>query len=178
MCHLYGKFASYLRRVLCKTRLIFPRINGPNIYVRFGNSVFGKEVVGIPMGIIHTSEYDFMLTTMKQDVTKAVSFGYTFRHTDDIFNVNNEGFGDYISAIYLSELELKETTMASNEVCYLATRIRHKDGGTTYHISVYDKRGDFNFQIVNFSHMDSNIPATPTYGVQISQLVRFARIHT
>ena len=26
---LYGKFASYLRRVLCKTRLIFPRINGP-----------------------------------------------------------------------------------------------------------------------------------------------------
>ena len=30
MCPLYGKFASYLRRVLCKTRLIFPRINGPN----------------------------------------------------------------------------------------------------------------------------------------------------
>ena len=24
------QFASYLRRVLCKTRLIFPRINGPN----------------------------------------------------------------------------------------------------------------------------------------------------
>ena len=29
MCRLYGKFASYLRSVLCKTRLIFPRINGP-----------------------------------------------------------------------------------------------------------------------------------------------------
>ena len=26
MCRLYGKFASYLRRVL----IIFPRINGPN----------------------------------------------------------------------------------------------------------------------------------------------------
>ena len=25
------QFASYLRRVLCKTRLLFPRINGPNI---------------------------------------------------------------------------------------------------------------------------------------------------
>ena len=24
------QFASYLRRVLCKRRLIFPRINGPN----------------------------------------------------------------------------------------------------------------------------------------------------
>ena len=29
MCRLYRKFASYLRCVLCKTRLIFPRINGP-----------------------------------------------------------------------------------------------------------------------------------------------------
>ena len=31
MCRLYGKFASYLRRVLSKTRLIFPPINGPNV---------------------------------------------------------------------------------------------------------------------------------------------------
>ena len=31
MCRLYGKFVSYLRCVLCKTRLIFPRINGPNV---------------------------------------------------------------------------------------------------------------------------------------------------
>ena len=35
MCRLYGKFASYLRRVLCKTRLIFPRINGPIIIAVF-----------------------------------------------------------------------------------------------------------------------------------------------
>ena len=33
MCRLYGKFASYFRRVLCKTRLIFPRINGPIIFI-------------------------------------------------------------------------------------------------------------------------------------------------
>ena len=32
MCRLYGKFLSYLRRVLCKTRLIFLRINGPNVF--------------------------------------------------------------------------------------------------------------------------------------------------
>ena len=29
MYHLYEQFASYLRRVLAKTRLIFSRINGP-----------------------------------------------------------------------------------------------------------------------------------------------------
>ena len=32
------QFASYLRRVLCKTRLIFPRINGPIMYVAGENS--------------------------------------------------------------------------------------------------------------------------------------------
>lgn len=31
---------------------------------------------------LHTYEYDFMLTT-KQDMTKAVSFGNTFRYIDD-----------------------------------------------------------------------------------------------
>ena len=41
MCRLYGKFASYLRRVLCKTRLIFPRINGPIVFVS------RKQTVGI-----------------------------------------------------------------------------------------------------------------------------------
>ena len=38
MCCLYGKFASYLRRLLCKTRLIFPSINGPIVYSRFVSS--------------------------------------------------------------------------------------------------------------------------------------------
>ena len=34
----------------------------------------------------------------------------------------------------------------------------------------------FNFHIVNFPHMDSNIPSKPAYGVYISQLVRIGRI--
>ena len=34
------------------------------------------------------------------------------------------------------------------------------------------------FRIVNFPHMDSNIPANPAYGVYISQLVRYGRIWT
>ena len=38
MCRLYGKFASYLRRVLCKTRLIFPCINGPYVCLKYCSS--------------------------------------------------------------------------------------------------------------------------------------------
>ena len=41
--------------------------------------------------------------------------------------------------------------------------------------TIYDKRDDFNFKIINFSNMCSNIPASPAYGVYISQLIRYAR---
>jgi hypothetical protein len=40
---------------------------------------------------------------------------------------------------------------------------------------IYDKREDFNFKIINFPNMCSNIPASPAYGVYISQLIRYAR---
>jgi hypothetical protein len=39
----------------------------------------------------------------------------------------------------------------------------------------YDKRDDFNFSIVNFPYLCSNTPASPAYGVYISQLLRYAR---
>ena len=41
---------------------------------------------------------------------------------------------------------------------------------------VYDKRDAFNFNIVNFPYMSSNIPPNPTYGVYISQLIRISRM--
>ena len=37
---------------------------------------------------------------------------------------------------------------------------------------IYDKRDSFNFPVVNFPFMSSNIPAIPSYGIYISQLVR------
>jgi hypothetical protein len=40
---------------------------------------------------------------------------------------------------------------------------------------IYDKRDDLNFKIINFPNMCSNIPASPAYGVNISQLIRYAR---
>jgi hypothetical protein len=34
---------------------------------------------------------------------------------------------------------------------------------------------DFNFKIINFPNVCSNIPASPAYGVYISQLIRYSR---
>ena len=85
-------------------------------------------------------------------------------------------FGNYINAIYPSELQLTNTFISLTEVCYLDTNIKTDGTNTPFCISIYDKRDDFTFRIVNFPDIDSNIPANLAYGVYISQLVRYTRI--
>ena len=41
---------------------------------------------------------------------------------------------------------------------------------------IYDKRDDFDFEIVNFPFLDGDVPRAASYGVYISQLIRFARV--
>ena len=41
---------------------------------------------------------------------------------------------------------------------------------------IYDKRDDFNFEIVNFPFLDVDVPRSPSCSVYISQLIRFARV--
>ena len=41
---------------------------------------------------------------------------------------------------------------------------------------IYDKRDDFNFEIVNFPFLDGDVSRSPSYGAYISQLIRFARV--
>ena len=41
---------------------------------------------------------------------------------------------------------------------------------------IYDKRDDFDFDIVNFPFLDGDVPRRPSYGVYVSQLIRFARV--
>ena len=40
----------------------------------------------------------------------------------------------------------------------------------------YDKRDDFDFDIVNFPFLDGDVQRRPSYGVYIVQLIRFARV--
>ena len=41
---------------------------------------------------------------------------------------------------------------------------------------IYDKQDDFNFETVNFSFFDGDVPRSTSYGVYISQLIRVARV--
>ena len=43
-------------------------------------------------------------------------------------------------------------------------------------MKIYDKRDDFDFDIVNFPFLDGEVHRSTSYGVYISQLIRFARV--
>ena len=45
----------------------------------------------------------------------------------------------------------------------------------TVSIKLYDKRDDFDFDIVNFPFLGGDVPRRTSYGLNISQLVRFVR---
>ena len=45
----------------------------------------------------------------------------------------------------------------------------------TVSTKMYDKRDDFDFEIVNFPFLGGDVPCSTSYGVYTSQLIRFAR---
>ena len=94
---------------------------------------------------------------MKGDITRALQFNKTFRYIDGLLCVNNVNFNKHINEIYPSELILKNTTTTPSETSYPDTTLNIGEGNGTVRISVYDKREDFNFKIVNFPYLDSNM---------------------
>ena len=91
----------------------------------------------------------------------------------DVLSLKNTKFAEYLEFIYPRELEIKETTETPASSSYLDCYLYIDNGKLTTRL--YDKRDDFNFPIVNFPFLSSNIPSAPAYGVYVSQLIRSAR---
>jgi hypothetical protein len=97
-----------------------------------------------------------------------------FRCIDDVLSLNNSRFGDFVDRIYPIELEINDTTDTDMSASYLDIHLEI-DSECQLRTKLYDKRDDFNFPIVNFPFICSNIPAAPAYGVYISQMIRYSR---
>ena len=104
----------------------------------------------------------------------ARSFNIKFPYIDDVLSLNNQGLVISLIASYPIELEIKDTTHTDTSASYLDLHLEIDSWGAVT-TKLYDKRDDFNFPIVNFSFICSNIPAAPAYGVYISQSIRYSR---
>jgi hypothetical protein len=91
-----------------------------------------------------------------------------------VLSINNHNFYNYVHLIYPDELKIKDTTESTKSASYLDILLNIDPNGrlTT---SLYDKRDDFDFAIVNFPYLCSNTPFSPAYVVYVSLLIRYVR---
>ena len=133
-----------------------------NIYIRFGTKLY-RQIVGIPMGtnctpfvadlFLYCYERDFMDSLNHDNQADVIeAFNSTSRYLDDLLNIDNPYFEGMVNQIYPSELQLNKANISD------------------------DKRDNFDFDIVNFPFLDGDVPRRASYGVYISQLIRFARV--
>ena len=95
-------------------------------------------------------------------------FNHTSRYLDDIFTIDNFEFEKLISDVYPAELHLSKANTSDKESSFLDLDI--KVIGSGIHTSVYDKRDDFGFPIINFPWLSGDVPRLPSNGIYISQL--------
>ena len=155
-----------------------------NIFKRFG-SKFYRQIVGIPMGtncaplvadlFLFCYERDFMLSLSDNNQTDIIeAFNSTSRYLDDLLNIDNPYFEQMVGQIYPTELQLNKANYSDTEAPFLDLNLSITNGIVSS--KIYDKRDDFNFEIVNFPFFDGDVPRSPSHDVYISQLIRFARV--
>ena len=108
----------------------------------------------------------------QSDVIEA--FNSTSRYLDDLLNIDNNFFDSMVNRIYPLELQLNKANVSDTEASFLDLDLYISD--SFVETKIYDKRDYFDFDIVNFKFLDGDVPRSTSYGVYISQLIRFARV--
>ena len=119
-------------------------------------------------------ERDFMMSLSGDKQADVIdAFDTTSRYLDDIINISNVYFDNMVSQIYPSELQLNKTNASDTEAAYLDMHLSISNDIVS--TKIYDKREDFDLGIVHFLFLDGDVPRSTSYGVYISQLIRFTR---
>ena len=127
-----------------------------NIYIRFGTKLY-RQIVGIPMG-----------TNCAPLVADLFLFSYERDFIKDLSSDNQEWSTKFIRL----NGNLIKLILQIPRPPFLDLHLSISNGFVSS--KIYDKRDDFDFDIVNLPFLDGDIPRRPSYGVYISQLIRFA----
>ena len=98
------------------------------------------------------------------------AFNSTSTYLDDLLSIY---FEHMVDRIYPAELHLNKTYSSDTEEPFLDLNLSISN--STVSTKIYDERDDFDFDVVNFPFLDGDVPRRTSYGMYISQLIRFAR---
>ena len=101
------------------------------------------------------------------------AFNSTSRYLDDLLNIDNIYFDLMVDRIYATILQWNRANSSDTEAPFLDLNLCISNG--TVSTKLYDKRHDFDFDIVNFPFLDGDVLRRTSYGVYVSQLIRFSR---
>ena len=85
------------------------------------------------------------------------AFNSTSRYLDDLLNIDNPYFEQMVGQIYPTELQLNKANSTDTEAPFLDLNLSITNGIVSS--KIYDKRDDFNFEIVNFPFLDGDVLA-------------------
>ena len=156
-----------------------------NAHVKFGNWIF-RQICGIPMGMIPApgfaklglgvDEFEFCKKLIKDgriDILRKMA--NLVRYIDDIGAVNFEDFAIIAREIYPPSLTLNKSNEDSiNNCSFLDLNISIIDH--KFQIKVYNKMDDYNFRVITFPYLDSNILTSVCYSVYFGEVLRYLRI--
>ena len=134
--------------------------------MQFGTCLF-RQVIGIPMGtngaplladfFLYSYENEFLDDMIRSGHRRlARSFNRCYKYIDDLIVLNNKKFSNYLKEIYLSQRTVEKTNKSDHLGNYLDLTFMI-DSGNRLSTRFYDKRDNFDFHIVNFPILSSNI---------------------
>ena len=118
------------------------------------------QVVEIPMGtncarvvadlFLFCYARDFIMSLPGDDQADIIdTFNTTSRYLDDILNIDNVYFDNMVSQIYPSQFQLNKNNTSDTESAFLDMHLSISNDNVS--TKIYDKRDDFDFEIVNFT---------------------------
>ena len=146
--------------------------------MQFGGLLF-RQVIGIPVEtncaplladlFLHSYENEFLDSMIRSGHRRlARSFNLCYRYKDDLIVFNNKKFLEYLKEIYPFQLNVEKANKSDHLADYLDLTFI-KDSRGKLSTRLYDKHFEFDFHIVNFPFLSTNIPSGNSYGVYISQ---------
>ena len=148
-----------------------------NSYVKHAEIIF-HQTKGLPMGGNASPLLaDLCLAIMEvQYITSNPIEGrrltHTMRYIDDILTLNSTLMNEVYENIYDKSLPLTFDNTSNGQGHYLDLLIDRNTG----QLDLYDKRNDFNFKVIRFTHASSNCPRSTGLNTFYSQIVRISRI--
>ena len=142
--------------------------------ILFNGKDYHIQTKGIPMGSNYSSNFANLYLHYFENKAHNNHKIQALRYIDDVIVFNGNNFENVVKDIYPAELKLKRTNLHNNQVNFLDLNI---DITTDYtHISLYDKRKEFKFEVRSLTNWYSNVSIKVHRNIVISYLCRIKRI--